>query len=91
MRIQNLRIENFRGFRRFGMKNLRAINLLVGDEQQRQDDGPGSHQHSYGRWKSFDDLVDAGRAVKMFGSAGCRRFEFEGRSKLWKPRAIPRT
>ena len=31
MRIQNLRIENFRGFRRFEMKNLGRINLIVGE------------------------------------------------------------
>src|SRR5262245_3273908 len=31
MRIQNLRIENFRGFIRFEMKKLGRINLLVGE------------------------------------------------------------
>ena len=31
MRIQNLRIENFRGFDRFEMKNLGRINLIVGE------------------------------------------------------------
>jgi predicted ATPase len=30
MRIKNLRIENFRSFGRFGMKNLGRINLIVG-------------------------------------------------------------
>ena len=30
MRIQNLRIEDFRGIRRFEMKDLGRINLIVG-------------------------------------------------------------
>jgi predicted ATPase len=33
MRIQNLRIENFRGFRLFRMRDFRRVNLIIGAER----------------------------------------------------------